>query len=109
MGKNRVVYREFGDEAAPEELSVTSDVPPQQQSNVRVQLSRKGRGGKTVTVITGLQHTETTLSDLAKKLKGQCGTGGTVKEGEIEIQGDHREKIVAYLQKLGYKAKAAGG
>jgi translation initiation factor 1 len=109
MGKNRVVYREFGDDHQSEEPSVNSDVPPQQQNNVRVQLSRKGRGGKTVTVITGLQHTEATLTDLAKKIKAQCGTGGTVKDGEIEIQGDHRQKIVEYLQKLGYKAKAAGG
>ncbi|MFN5856336.1 MAG: translation initiation factor [Pseudanabaenaceae cyanobacterium] len=109
MGKNRVVYREFGDDPQSEEPSVHSDVPPQQQNHVRVQLSRKGRGGKTVTVITGLQHTEPTLTDLAKKIKAQCGTGGTVKDGEIEIQGDHRQKIVEYLQKLGYKAKAAGG
>ncbi|MEI6429326.1 MAG: translation initiation factor [Pseudanabaena sp. ELA607] len=107
MTKNRVVYREFGNDDQPEEPSV-NDVPLQQQQ-LRVQLSRKGRGGKTVTIITGLQHTETTIADLAKKIKAHCGTGGTIKDREIEIQGDHRTKIVEYLQKLGYKAKAAGG
>ncbi len=76
---------------------------------VRVSRETKGRGGKGVTLITGLPLAEEPLKELASKLKQTCGTGGTVKDGVIEIQGDHREKLCAYLQKAGYKAKLAGG
>ncbi len=84
------------------------ELPPNQQQ-IRVQASRKGRGGKTVTVISGFQAKPETLATLLKTLKTQCGAGGTVKDAEIEIQGDHREKIVQVLVKLGYKAKVSGG
>jgi len=76
---------------------------------VRVARETKGRGGKGVTLITGLPLAEEALKELASKLKQACGTGGTVKDGVIEIQGDHREKLCAWLQKAGYKAKLAGG
>lgn len=76
---------------------------------VRVGRETKGRGGKGVTLITGLPLAEAPLKELASKLKQACGTGGTVKDGVIEIQGDHREKLCAYLVKAGYKAKLAGG
>jgi len=79
------------------------------QQQVRVQTSRKGRGGKTVTVITGFQAKPETLADLLKQLKAQCGAGGAVKDNEIEIQGDHRDKLVQLLNQLGYKAKGSGG
>jgi translation initiation factor 1 len=101
------VYREFGDtieSSEPEDL----DVPPNQQQ-VRIQISRKGKGGKTVTVITGLQHSPEIITALAKKLKNQCGTGGSVDEATIVIQGDHRPKLLEILLGLGYKAKASGG
>lgn len=75
---------------------------------VRVARETKGRGGKGVTLITGLPLAEDALKELASKLKQLCGTGGTVKDGVIEIQGDHREKLCAWLQKAGYKAKLAG-
>ena len=105
----RVVYQEFGSATEPEALKRgVPDLPPQQQ-NVRVEASRKGRKGKTVTIIHGLQLSAEKMAALLKHLKAQCGAGGTVKEGEIEIQGDHKQKIVEFLLKQGYKAKASGG
>ena len=83
-------------------------LPPQQQT-AAIQREVKGRGGKTVTVIRNLQLTGEDLTALAKLLKQTCGSGGTIKEGIIEIQGDHREKIAAKLQTLGYKIKFTGG
>jgi translation initiation factor 1 len=76
---------------------------------LRVQASRKGRKGKTVTIISGFQTKPETLAELLKQLKTQCGSGGTVKEETIEIQGDHSQKLVELLTKLGYKAKISGG
>lgn len=83
-------------------------LPPQQQT-AAIQREVKGRGGKTVTVIRNLQLTAEDLTALAKLLKQACGSGGTIKEGIIEIQGDHREKVAARLQSLGYKTKFTGG
>ncbi|WP_243373732.1 translation initiation factor Sui1 [Geotalea sp. SG265] len=76
---------------------------------VRVQRETKGRGGKTVTVITGLPGDDNALKAISGELKRRCGTGGTVKDGVIEIQGDHRELLLAELEKKGYKVKRAGG
>jgi translation initiation factor 1 len=76
---------------------------------VRVMRERKGRGGKTVTVIDGVMGSEAELTTLAQQLKKLCGSGGTVKDGNIEIQGDHGEKVMANLTELGYKVKRAGG
>ncbi|EKQ67225.1 translation initiation factor eIF-1/SUI1-like protein [Leptolyngbyaceae cyanobacterium JSC-12] len=106
---DRYVYREFGgsDNADALERGVP-DLPPNQQ-NIRVEASSKGRKGKTVTIIRGFQTSPDKLNDLLKKLKTQCGAGGTLKDNEIEIQGDHKQKIVQYLIQLGYKAKASGG
>jgi translation initiation factor 1 len=84
------------------------DRPPNQQT-VRVQVSRKGRGGKTVTLITGFQHSPAALTALAKQLKAQCGTGGTAKDDTIEIQGDHAQALVDFLVAKGYQAKRSGG
>jgi translation initiation factor 1 len=74
---------------------------------VRVMRDRKQRGGKTVTVIDGLPQDK--LTTLGQQLKKLCGSGGTVKEGNIEIQGDHCDKVIAKLTELGYKVKRAGG
>jgi translation initiation factor 1 len=70
---------------------------------------RKGRGGKIVTIITGVPGTDAALSTLAQQLKKLCGSGGTIKDGTIEIQGDHRDKVQAKLVELGYKVKRVGG
>ena len=106
---DRVVYREFGAGASEEALErAIPDRPPQEQA-IRLQASRKGRGGKTVTVITGFESKAETLTALLKKLKAHCGTGGTLKDNTLEIQGDHREKLLAFLIKEGYKAKISGG
>ncbi|HEY9835149.1 MAG TPA: translation initiation factor, partial [Stenomitos sp.] len=84
------------------------ELPPNQQ-DLRVQASRKGRKGKTVTVISGFQATPETLTQLLKKLKTQCGSGGAVKDNTLEIQGDHTQKLVPLLIQMGYKAKISGG
>jgi translation initiation factor 1 len=76
---------------------------------VRVGRETKGRAGRGVTTVTGLPLAEAELTDLAAKLKKRCGSGGTVREGVIEIQGEHRDAIVAELVKLGWQAKKSGG
>ena len=76
---------------------------------VRVSRETKGRGGKAVTLIKGLALDIAGLTALGKGLKAACGTGGTVKDGVIEIQGDHVERILAVLQAKGHKVKRAGG
>jgi len=76
---------------------------------VRIQRQTKGRKGKGVTLVTGVPLAGAELKQLAKKLKQTCGTGGTVKDGIIEIQGDHREPLLEELQKLGWTVKKAGG
>ena len=82
---------------------------PKGSGAVRVGRETKGRKGKGVTVITGLPLAEDQLLALAKELKQRCGTGGTVKEGMIEIQGDHRDTLVVELEQRGYAAKRSGG
>ena len=72
---------------------------------VRVILDTKGRKGKTVTQVLGLQHNPTTLEDIARILKQHCGAGGTVKERNIEIQGDQRERVKEKLQEMNYVVK----
>ena len=76
---------------------------------VRVMRQSKGRGGKTVTLVKGLPLDGDALAALAKQLRTACGAGGTVKDGVIEVQGDHCETILAALIKQGYSAKQAGG
>jgi translation initiation factor 1 len=105
---NRTVYREFGQSTEAAFEKAVPDLPPEQQT-LRIQASKKGRGGKTVTIVTGFQHNESSLVALAKTLKAQCGTGGTVKDDTIEIQGDHKAKLLEVVTKLGYKAKISGG
>jgi translation initiation factor 1 len=105
--RSRLVYTTDPDpEPEPEAAPV---YPSANQQTARIQRDRKQRGGKTVTVISGLRHDPATLEALLKTLKLQCGAGGTIKEGEIEIQGDHRERIAAALNKMGYKTKMVGG
>ena len=82
---------------------------PRGDGIVRVRRETGGRGGKTVTAIYGVALADERLKELAGALKRLCGTGGTVKDGTIEIQGDHRDKIVAALEQQGYTVKLAGG
>jgi translation initiation factor 1 len=76
---------------------------------VRVRRETSGRGGKTVTTISGIALSSDALAELASELKRACGTGGTVRDYVIEIQGDHRTLIVAQLEQRGYTVKLAGG
>ena len=100
---------EDGDQRKKEQtVSHAKSLPPQQQT-VYLHRESSGRAGKAVTLVKKLILSEDDLKALAKKLKQECGTGGTVKDGVIEIQGEHREKIADVLQKLGYKVKIAGG
>jgi translation initiation factor 1 len=86
---------------------VNSGIP--RDGIVRIGRETKGRKGSGVTVITGLPLDEPALKDLAKQFKQKCGTGGTVKSGTIEIQGDHRDLLKQELIKLGYTVKLSGG
>lgn len=81
---------------------------PSKQQVIRVGIDRKRRRGKTVTTATGFVLEPASLAELAAKLKKRCGAGGTAKEGEIEIQGDHSAAVVAELEKLGYRVKKLG-
>lgn len=82
---------------------------PAGQQTVYLHRESKGRGGKTVTLLKGLVLSETDLAELAKSIKQACGAGGAVKDGLIEIQGEHRDRVAEFLHKLGYKVKVAGG
>lgn len=73
--------------------------------SVRLFLDTKGRKGKSVTIVSGLQHNPQTLEEIAKELKQYCGAGGTVKDGNIEIQGDQRIRLSEILKKLNYSVK----
>lgn len=109
LSANRIAYQEFGSNTNPAAVErAIQELPPHQQ-DLRLQASRKGRKGKTVTIITGFQSQPETLSKLLKQIKSHCGSGGTVKENTLEIQGDHTEKLMPFLTKLGYKAKISGG
>jgi translation initiation factor 1 len=108
--KNKTVWSSEQGDLRSQTASTTGgkSLPPQQQS-VYLHRESSGRGGKAVSLIKNLVLSENDLKALAKKLKQECGTGGTIKNGIIEIQGEHREKIADVLRKLGYKVKIAGG
>ena len=99
--------REICEDRKPDRQQVKS-LPPREQT-VYLHRDSKGRGGSTVTLVKKLVLSEQDMKELARKLKQVCGSGGTVKEDVIEIQGEHREKIAEALKKMGYKVKIAGG
>lgn len=114
--ENRTVWSsEDGDQRKKNSLTLSpspkgrgGSLPPQQQT-AYLHRESGGRGGKVVSIVKNLVLTEEDLKTLAKKLKQECGTGGTVKDGAIEIQGEHRQRMAEVLMRLGYKVKIAGG
>lgn len=100
-----LVYSTNPDYIQPNEELVKPTLPPSEQM-LRVILETKHRAGKTVTIVYGFEGAESDLEALGKALKNFCGTGGSVKEGEIIVQGDHRQKVFQYLKQKGFaKAK----
>ena len=93
---------DYGEEQEAETLA------PSQQK-LRIWRDTKGRGGKVATMVRGFVGSNEDLATLGKELKRSCGVGGTTKDGEIIIQGDHRDRVLELLQKAGYKCKRAGG
>jgi len=97
------------------DFQYTTDAEPEVESiapskqNLRVWIESNHRGGKTVTLVKGFVGPEEELKELAKALKNRCGVGGSIKDGEIIIQGSHRDKVLEILLSKGYRAKAAGG
>lgn len=105
---NYIVYSTNPDYEQEDEFYEEETLPPKEQ-DLRLILDRKQRGGKTVTLVTGFVGTEEDLKILGKELKSKCGVGGSVKEGEIIIQGQVREKVLKILLNKGYGAKKSGG
>lgn len=111
MGKKnkggRVVYSTNPDFEQYEDEEQEETLSPGEQT-LYVSLDRKQRKGKEVTLVEGFVGTEDDLKELGKMLKNKCGTGGSVKDGEILVQGDHRTKVKDLLQQEGYKVKLKG-
>ncbi len=109
-GPSRTVWSsEQGDmRKQPASAGNVQSLPPGQQT-IYLHRETKGRGGKGVTLLRGFVLSDADLASLCKTLKQACGTGGTVKDAVIEIQGDQREKIASILSKMGYKCRIAGG
>lgn len=103
-----MVYSTNPDFEYSEEENEEDETLPANQQQLRILLDKKKRGGKMVTLVTGFIGTTDDLKDLGKLLKTKCGVGGSVKDGEIIIQGDFRDKIQQILTKEGYKSKIAG-
>ncbi len=97
-----VVYSTNPDYRYETEETAEADTLPKENQNLRVSIEKKGRGGKTVTIVKGFVGTENDLRELERLLKNKCGVGGSSKEGEILIQGDLRDKVTELLRKEGY-------
>lgn len=100
--RRNVVYSTNPDFQYEREKEETPETASPREQPLRVSIEKKGRGGKTVTLIKGFIGRDEDLKDLGKLLRNRCGVGGSEKEGEIIIQGDHRSRIVELLQKAGY-------
>ena len=108
MGK-KGGWQEFSPLARPETTGSLPSLPAKGQQQVRVQRTKAGKGGKTVTVISGLALPKGEAEALLKQLKTSTGTGGTLKEGVIELQGDQVAAALAALERAGFRPKQAGG
>lgn len=106
---SRLVYSTDPSKQAQPEETPTPVTPPPHQQELRVWLDRKQRRGKSVTLIKGFVGRPEDLKQLGKELKSRCGVGGTVKNGEVLLQGDCRDQAMDFLTAHGYKAKRAGG
>lgn len=106
--RDGVVYSTNKDFEFKYEGSEEAETPPVQQQNLRVLLDKSGRAGKQVTLVTGFTGKTGDLEELAKALKTKLGIGGSVKDREIILQGDWRDKAVQVLTQLGYKSKRVG-
>ena len=104
-----VVYSTKQDFDYENEQKEENESLPAKQQNLYVSLDRKNRKGKAVTLISGFIGNGEDLKELGKTLKSKCGVGGSTKDGEILLQGDHRKKVLEILIKQGYKAKQSGG
>ena len=102
-------WQEFSSAASLQRPAAAAPATAKAQQRVRVQRTKAGKGGKLVTAITGLEAPEAELKALLKTLKAAAGTGGTVKDGVIELQGDQVAPALAALEKAGYRPKQAGG
>jgi len=103
-----VIYSTNPDYDYQTDESTQADTLPPAQQNLKIWLVKQG-GNKIVTTVRGFVGTDADLTDLSKQLKAACGAGGSAKDGEVLIQGDHRDKVLAWLTGKGYKAKKAGG
>ena len=97
-----VVYSTNPDYEYSDDSQEESDTLPKNQQKLRLNMERAGRGGKTVTLVKGFVGSDKDINALCKLLKQKCGVGGSVKDGEIIIQGDHRQRLVEILKKEGY-------
>jgi translation initiation factor 1 len=106
--RDGIVYSTESDFSYSYQSNEETETLPAGQQNLRVSLDKSGRAGKQVTLVSGFVGTATDLEMLGKLVKSKCGVGGSVKGGEILIQGDLRDKVVQVLQREGYKAKRSG-
>lgn len=116
MAKKKLGLEDLGgfvfstnEDFSPDDDSGMDTTPAPSDQYLEAHYSKKGRGGKTVTVVKGFEGTDEDLIALGKALKKRCGVGGSVKEGEIIIQGEVRDKVMAYLKEKGYNVKRIGG
>ena len=116
MAKKKLGLEDLGgfvfstnEDFSPQDDSEMNETPAPGDQYLEAHYSKKGRGGKTVTVVKGFEGTDEDLGALAKALKKHCGVGGSVKDGEIIIQGEVRDKVMAYLKEQGYNVKRIGG
>jgi len=107
MANSKLIFSTDNSVSLTDDTVQSLAIDPSQQ-RVRLHLDRKG-GGKIVSIVRGLQESNDVLTVIAKDLKKGCGVGGSVKNGEILIQGNHREKIQKLLSKKGYAVKLSGG